>query len=229
MAFDWGSAGAGATSGAAAGSTFGPWGTAIGAGAGGLFGGLMGGKAGEGYKDAAKEFEKYWQQAQGYQRPFQQAGVGQMPILQDAERRLLDPSTLLADWMQKYTMSPYAKRSQENAMASGMDAASQMGLMGSSAALQNIQQGSSDIMNKDREGFLKDLMEKYMKGVGIGQDIYGKGAATAANLGSNALGVGGNMGEMKFGQSNASAEMMKNLLAMGAKAYIDKQNPVGAQ
>lgn len=47
MAFDWKSAGAGATTGAGIGSVFGPWGTAGGAAIGGLAGGFLGGESSE--------------------------------------------------------------------------------------------------------------------------------------------------------------------------------------
>ena len=174
----------------------------------------------EGYDKAAEQFKKFWEEAKGFQQPYNQAGTAQLPMLQGAESQLLNPSDLLGKWMEKYQTSPYAQRSMENAKASGLDAASSMGLGGSSAALSNIQQGASDIMNKDRSAFLEDLMNKYMKGVGIGQDIFGKGAATAGNLGTQALQTGSNMGEMAFGSAAAPGEMMKNLLSMAMKAYF---------
>ena len=89
----------------------------------------------EGYNDAARKMQEMWQQIQGFQQPYNQAGQGQIPILQDAQKRLLDPSSLLADWMSKYETSPYAKQSMANAKEEGLGAASSMGLMGSSAAL----------------------------------------------------------------------------------------------
>jgi hypothetical protein len=170
-----------------------------------------------GYKDAQEEMRKAWEQAQQFQRPYAEAGQNQLPILTGAQGRLLDPTALLGEWMQKYQTSPYAQKSMENAKESGLGAASSMGLMGSSAALNNVQQSSSDIMNADRQAFLNDLMQKYMTGIGIGQDIYGKGATAAGNLGNQAMQYGGNAAEMAFGRRNAPGQNLKDLLAMGGK------------
>jgi hypothetical protein len=172
---------------------------------------------GRGYKDARKEMEEKWRQAQGFQNPYNQFGQDQAGRLNNAENSLLDPSKLLAEWMSKYQESPYAKKSMENAKESGLDAASSMGLMGSSPAINNIQNSSSDIMNKDRQAFLQDLMQKYLAGVGIGQNIYNTGAQTAANMGNQAVNVGGNTAEMAYGEGNAPGDFLRNWLATGAK------------
>jgi len=173
-----------------------------------------------GYKDAQEEMRKAWEQAQRFQQPYADAGMGQLPILTGAQGRLLDPSSLLAEWMGKYQTSPYAQKSMENAKEAGMGAASSMGLMGSSAALNNVQQSSSDIMNADRQQFLNDLMQKYMAGIGIGQNIYNTGAETAGNLGKQAMNYGGNAAEMAFGRRNAPGDFLKSLIGTGAKAYF---------
>jgi hypothetical protein len=172
----------------------------------------------KGYEDAEDEMRKYFEEAQRAQRPYADAGMNQLPILTGAQGRLLDPSSLLAEWMGKYNTSPYAKKSMENAKESGMGAASSMGLLGSNAAVNNIQQSSSDIMNADRQQFLNDLMQKYMTGINIGQNIYGTGAEAAAGMGRNAMSMGGNMAEMAYGKRNAPGDFLKSLLGMGAKA-----------
>lgn len=177
----------------------------------------------EGYKDAAKKMEQAWRQAQGFQEPYRQAGLDQMGRLNSAENALLDPSALLGKWMEGYQTSPFAQKSIQNATASGLDAASSMGLMGSSPALKNIQTSAGDIMNADRQQYLNDLMQKYMAGIGIGQNMYGIGASTAGNMGNQAIGVGENLGQAAYGARNAPGDMLKNLLAMGAKMYMQSQ------
>ena len=193
--------------------------------------------SGKGYSDAADQMKKAWGQAQqfgqqgiNYQEPFRQQGVGQFDRLNNAENNLLDPSKLLSDWMSKYEESPYAKQSTANARESGLSAANSMGLSGSSAALQNIQQSSHDIMNQDREGFLKDLMEKYKAGIGIGQNMFNQGSQTAGNMGSQmshmgdqALGVGENLGQMAYGKANAPGDQFKDILKTMAKMYMSSQ------
>lgn len=177
----------------------------------------------EGYKDAAKKMEEAWRQAQGFQEPYRQGGLDQMGRLNSAENSLLDPSALLSKWMGSYQESPYAQKSMQNAKESGLGAASSMGLMGSSAAVNNIQNSSSDIMNADRQQYLNDMMQKYMAGIGIGQNMYGIGASTAGNMGNQAIGVGENLGQAAYGAKNAPGDMLKNMLAMGAKMYMQSQ------
>ena|SRR5882724_6674243 len=191
----------------------------------------------EGYEAAANKMQDAWKQAQqygqqgvGYQEPYRQAGIGQTDRLNTAENQLLDPSALLSDWMNKYQASPFAQKSMANAKEAGLGAASSMGLMGSSAALNNIQQSSSDIMNADRQQFLTDLMQKYMSGIGIGQSMFGTGAATAGNIGNQmshmgdqSLAVGENMGQAAYGSKNAPGNLLKDMLALGAKAYMASQ------
>ncbi len=176
-----------------------------------------------GYEDAAKKMEEAWRQAQGFQEPYRQAGLDQMGRLNTAENELLDPSALMAKWMGSYQESPYAQKSMQNAKESGLNAASSMGLMGSSPAIQNIQNSSSDIMNADRQQYLNDMMQKYMAGVGIGQNMYGIGASTAGNMGNQAIGVGENLGQAAYGAKNAPGNLLQNLLAMGAKMYMQSQ------
>lgn len=172
------------------------------------------------YEDAQNEMEDKWQQAQGFQQPYTDAGKNQIGQLNQAENNLLDPSSLLANWMGKYQTSPYAKQSMDNAKESGLDAASSMGLMGSSTAINNIQNSSSNIMNADRQQFLNDLMQKYLSGIGIGQNMFGTGATTAGNLGHEAVNVGGNTAEMAYGAAAAPQQLLKDLLASGAKAAL---------
>ncbi len=171
---------------------------------------------GKGYKDASKALEKAWNEAKELQEPYRQAGLDQLGTLTGAESALLDPSKLLADWMSTYETSPYAQKSMENATASGLDAASSMGLMGSSAAINNVQNSAGYIMDQDRDKYLNDLMQKYMTGIGIGQNIYGIGANTAGNMGQQAMSMGQGMGQAAYGQQAAPGNQLMNLISMGA-------------
>ena len=173
----------------------------------------------EGYDTAAKEMEKYWNEAQKNQQPYNQAGQQQIKTLTNAQSDLLNPTKLLSEWMNSYQTSPYAQTSLNNARNAGLDAAAQQGLAGSSASIANIQQSASDIMNKDRDTYLKDLMDKYINGIGIGKDIFNTGAQTAGNLGTQGLNTGKFNSEATFGSTNAPGELFKTLLAIAAKMY----------
>lgn len=174
---------------------------------------------GKPYKEAGKQYEKGWQNAQQYQKPYWQSGRDQIAKLTGAENKLLNPAALQDEWSQGYEMSPYAQQLQSQAKSQGFDALSSMGLLGSSAGLQTIQQGASNIMQKDRQNYMDDLMQKYLSGIGIGTGIYGQGAQTGANLGSQAMDFGSKMGEAKFGESDA----MRNQMVQFLQAYLASQ------
>ena len=97
----------------------------------------------------------------------------------------------------------------------GLGAASSMGLMGSSPAIQAIQSGTIGIVAQDRQKYLDDLMQKYMTGIGIGSDIYGKGASAANSMSQNSMNMGQNSAQNKFNQSNAQGDLFGKLLGGG--------------
>ncbi len=173
----------------------------------------------KGYEDAEKVFRNFYDQSRGNMQPFIDQGKAQYGNLSGAEGALLDPESLLKKWMSGYQESPYAKQSMANARSGGLDAASSMGLLGSSSAINNIQNSASDIMNKDRSSYLQDLMDKYMKGVGIGQDLYGTGANMASQFGQLAHGFGQDIGGASYGAANAPGNLLGNLINMGANIY----------
>lgn len=174
----------------------------------------------KGYKAAGKEYEKGWDEAKGYMQPYNQAGMDQISKLLDAEGKLLDPAALQSEWASSYEMSPFAKQLQDEAMNKGLESAGSMGLLGSSAALNTLQQGSSNIMQKDRQNYMDDLMKKYLSGIGLGQSIYGTGAGTAGALGQGAMNFGQGMGNLAIGSNNAQMQMLMNMLAMAGKGAM---------
>jgi hypothetical protein len=105
---------------------------------------------------------------------------------------------------------------QNMARDQGVNAASSLGLMGSSPALQAIQGGTTQIGLDERQRYLSDLMQKYMAGAGLSQGIYGQGANAAGQLGQNAMNMGQSMAEMKAGESGAKGGLFGNLLGMGS-------------
>lgn len=178
----------------------------------------------EGYKKAGKQIQKYYgeskdlyNQGQGYLNPYNQQGQSQFQRLTEQANALNDPAALQDKWASGYETSPYAKQLQQQAQSGGLDAASSMGLMGSSGALNNIQQSSANIMQGDRQNYMNDLMNKYLQSIGIGQNLYGTGANAASamsgnamNQGKNALSTGESMGNMAFGQQNANGALMND-------------------
>lgn len=163
------------------------------------------------YKEAGKASQQGWQQAQGFEVPFEQRGLDQYPFLQDAINKLMHPDQLESQWASGYDTSPYAKRELEMNKGQGLDAASSMGLMGSSGALSNIQQGAGDITSRDRQQYLNDLMQKYMQGIGLSSGIYNTGAGMGGSLGQQAIGQGETMAGLRYGQQAAPGALFGKL------------------
>ena len=160
-----------------------------------------------GYNAASDTSNQYYQNAQGYQQPYMQRGNQVGGGLQDMFGKLQDPAAMQNEWAQGYQTSPYAQQMMNQAQSSGMDAASAMGLGGSSAALGNIQSGASNIMQGDRQNYMNDLMQKYMAGIGLGENMYGVGANAANSSSQNAMNQGQDQAMLNYGKNTAGGEM----------------------
>jgi len=178
-----------------------------------------------GYEEAQKQAERAWKEAQAYERPYWQQGLDQYGRLNEATGKLMDPTKLQNEWGQGYEISPYAKRMLEMNKGAGLDAASSMGLMGSSGALANIQGGAGDIVARDRQQYMDDLMKKYMVGIGLGSDIYGHGARAGETLASGAMGHGQNMAGLAYGRANAPGEFFGKILNAGGQVAMNTMVP----
>lgn len=215
MGFNWGNAALGAGSGFLSG---GP----IGAGAGFLSGFMDDGS--DAYEAAEKANNQGWNEAQGFEKPYWQQGLDQYGRLNGAENALLDPGALESQWASGYQTSPYAKQMLEQSKNSGLDAASSMGLMGSSAAMNNIQVGAGNIVNHDRQQYMDDLMKKYMTGIGIGQNIYGIGAQMGGQLGNQAMQHGENNAGLEYGRVGAPEQMRNGMIGSFVNAGANFMN-----
>ena len=181
---------------------------------------------GKGYQKGQEQLDKYFgqtqnyfNQAQGYQLPYFQQGQGSFGPLSGAMNMLLNPEALQNKWASNYAESPAAKNAEAMATEHGLNAASSMGLMGSTPALQAIQAGTSQIGMQDRQNYLDNLMQKYLAGAGIAGNIYNQGANSAnqmgnnaMNMGTNAMNMGQNSANMAYGQQNAGGDMFGRLL-----------------
>lgn len=175
----------------------------------------------QGYQDAANQMQQYYGQAQGYLQPYAQNGQTAGGNLFGQQAALGDPAALENQWASGYSESPYAQQMTNKATQAGMNAASSMGLMGSSPAINNVQQSAGDIMQSDRQSYMNDLMQKYMGSVGINQGMYNTGAGAAGEMGQNAMNQGKNMAGAAYGAANAPGQMFGNLLGMGVNAGVN--------
>ena len=169
----------------------------------------------KGYDQAQGQLDKYYNQGQGYLQPYNQNGQDTFGKYSGAMDKLLNPTGLQDEWSKNYQESDAAKQAEAQASQSGLNAAQQMGLGGSTPALQAIQSGTSGIVARDRQQYLDDLMKKYMTGIGIGQDIYGQGANAAGQMGTNAMNQGSNSAQTQFNKTNAQGDLFGKLLGTG--------------
>ena len=170
---------------------------------------------GKGYEKGQEQLDKYYNQAQGALNPYNQQGQEQYGNLSDYIKNLMDPQALQDKWAKGYTESESAKNAEGMAKEHGLDAASSMGLMGSSPALGAIQAGTTQIGLDDRQNYLDNLMQKYLAGAGLAQGIYGTGANAASGMSNNAMNMGKSSSEMAYGKENAGGNMLSNLIGGG--------------
>ncbi len=186
----------------------------------------------EGYEEAEKQAQQGWQQAQGIEQPFINQGQAQYAPLNEARSALMNPAQLENQWSQGYQNSPYAQQLLNMNRQSGLEAAGAMGMgtnnmMGSSAALNNIQAGAGNIVNQQRQQYLNDLMQKYMQGIGLGQNMYNTGANMGGQMGGQAMTQGENMAQLGYGIKNAPGEQLAGVMRMIA-SIMGANNGSGA-
>src|SRR5690606_28816653 len=167
------------------------------------------------YRKAAEQSQMYYDQAQSNLAPYQQQGQAAYGDLQGAMQNMLNPEQMYGDWAQGYEKSPYAQMLQQEAMDQGLGAASSMGLMGSSAALNALQRGTSMIGQQDRDNYLNKLLNMYTNGASTAQNIYSQGASASGQMGQNAMNQGNTMDEQTYGIEQAPAQMMGRILGGG--------------
>ncbi len=180
------------------------------------------------YSAAEQPVNRGYNEARAYEEPFMQHGLDQYGRLNQAENELYDPAALRAKFAGTYETSPEAKIALESNKNAGLDAASSMGLMGSSAALNNIQVGAGNINAFDRNKYIDDLMDKYMKAVGIGQNLYGTGANMGAHLGNQAVQHGQDLAGLEYNRVAAPGNLWGKLAGAASSFMTPGQGNFGA-
>lgn len=174
-----------------------------------------------GYQGAQGQLDKYYNEGKGYQQPYNENGITQGKTLTDAIQRLMNPGGLRDEWEKNYTTSDAAKNAINMAQNQGVDAASSLGLTGSSPALQAIQAGTAGIAAEDKQNYLKQMMDMYNKGVDTSSGVYQTGANAAGQMNTNANNMGVNSAGAKFGETNAPGAMFGQVGGTILKTLMD--------
>lgn len=190
---------------------------------------------GRAYDKGIEQAQQYYNQAQGYQQPYNQNAQDQYGNLNNYIQSLMNPQALQDQWSSGYNESDAAKQTEAMAKQHGLDAASSMGIMGSTPALQAIQSGTAGIVAQDKQQYLNDLMDKYKTGIGIGENIYDTGASTAGQMSNTASNMGNIMSQAAAQKQQAggnlfgqSAGMIGKMIANYLSGGIGSWNPGGA-
>jgi hypothetical protein len=178
-----------------------------------------------GYEKAQEQLGQYYNQGQNYLAPYHQQGQEAYGKLNGAMDQLLNPEQLYGRFAQSYETSPATMAAQERGRNSSLEAASSMGLMGSSAALNALNAQNQDIENNALQDYIKMLTGQYLEGAHLAQGVYGQGANAAGALSNNANMQGQNMGNLAYGKQNAPGQLFNDLLKTGAYAYAGSGNP----
>lgn len=191
------------------------------AGLPGALGGIFGMGGGDPYADAMKQYQKYADQAAGYQNPFFEAGSGAIGDYQDYLQRMQDPSAYLNQLMGDYQESGYNKYLQDEAARAGLNAASAGGLVGSTPYMQEAERTAANLAQGGMDNWLKQAL-------GL-NELYGSGLDTLMGRGqgaSNALtnlygGLGKSMGLGTYGQGMDKRQQMGDLFGgLGSLAML---------
>lgn len=171
---------------------------------------------GRAYQKEQEQLDKYYNEAQGQLNPFINNASGAFVNMNNAQNALMNPQYLLDLFNKGYNESDVAKQSEAMAGQHGLNAASSMGIMGSTPALSAIQSGTAGIAAQDKQNYLNDMMQKYMQGVGINQNIYGTGAQAAGQGSQNAMQMGDWSNTNAANRQSAGGRLFGGLLGTGA-------------
>lgn len=182
----------------------------MGQGIGSILSGLFG-NSGKPYKDYSKELQRYYEQAQGYQNPFWQAGSGAIPQFQQWLQSQQDPSGFINKLMGQYQESPFAKFQQQQGIRAGQNAGSASGLTGSTPLTQFMQENAQNISSQDMQNWLGNVLGiNTQYGAGLG-GMMGMGQNAANSLSALAGGFGGNLAESRMRRSAMEQRDRNNL------------------
>ena len=181
-----------------------------------------------GYQKANEQLGQRYEEGKNFTQPYNAAGQATSPYLFELMKYLMHPEDLQNNWAKGYNESESAKGLEEMAKQHGLNAASALGLNGSTPALNAIQAGTTSIVANDRQNYMNDLFKKLGLGTSIGQNIYGVGANTANNMAQNANNVGQNEANMAYGEENAQGNLLTNILgSLGGIAGGALSGPLG--
>ncbi len=177
---------------------------------GGIAGGMFG-NSGAPYEAYGNELQKYYNQANQYQSPFYQAGVGAIPQFQQWLQGQRDPSQFINNLMGQYQESPFAKYQQQQGIRAAQNAGSASGLTGSTPLAQFMQENAQNISSQDMQNWLGRVLginTQYGQGL---ENMMGRGQSSANALSQLASDFGKYSSEAQMGRAAGQGKDKSNL------------------
>lgn len=168
------------------------------------------------YQKEQEQSEKYYYNAMGLLHPLIAQGENAYNMLSPQLAKLLNPGQLQNEWIGQYETSPYALNEANIANERGANALQSTGLLGSTQGAKALTSASTDIVLRDRQKFLDDLMQKYVAGLNLTSGIYNTGAGARTNAASTAMNMGESSAANAANEYSAPGRLMGNLLGTGA-------------
>lgn len=172
-----------------------------------------------GYEKAQEMMNLGYLQALGFMQPNTDRGDMAWNQLQPQFQKLLNPGQLQDEWIKGYEPSQYAQGQAQISREQGANALSSLGLLGSTPGAKAVASAGSDIMLRDRQQYLDDLMQKYLTGINLTHSIYNTGANTRNNAAQHAMTMGDwsgvNAANQYLAPGRMAAGLFGNMLGQG--------------
>lgn len=176
-------------------------------GAGSLFG-----SPGRPYERASEELDRYLPQAEGYQRPFYEAGTRAIPQFEEFLNERRDPSQFINKLMEGYQESPHARYLTDRTMRAARNRGSAEGTIGSTPMARFMQQEAGNIASGDIQNFLSNVLGvSQQRGQGL-QSLMGGGQQSANQLLNLLSSFAGEKAGLRYGEEAAEQGGIGNLL-----------------
>jgi len=189
-------------------------------------GGTLSGGQTQGYTDikraieeAQKKLPGYYEQAQSYLQPYQQAGVGALESYQKGLSRMADPQAFYQQMMSGYETSPQAKFQQKQAIRAANQAAAAGGMLGGGAEQKSLADYAQQLTARDQQQWLQNMtgiFGQYLGGEkGISQMGYGAGEEMGGediDLGKNLASLLLKKGMAEYGEDVSKYGWISDLL-----------------
>lgn len=158
-------------------------------------------------------------QEKEYLDPFIERGGRAGEMIEGQYGQLVsDPTAMLEKFMGGYKTSPFTKMLQERMTQAAANTAAAGGMRGSPSDQFRQQQITQDLLGKDMQQYLSNVLGLYGTGLGGESSLYGTGFQGARGLSSDVANMLGQQAQLAFQQEREKQQRGQDLFggALGA-------------